>query len=343
VKAFVTLFIIMLPAAAISSTQGNPLAIHQYATPGHAADTGRNINIGDEEVPGPDMLPEGRPLAPGESIEYLGSALWSDLGDALLEDGRMYCAFTYGLAILDVTTGPPFGTISKLYLPTSYGRGARLEKHGDYVYFARTPGLVVIDVSDVAHPVVVGSYPSQGTISNMLYADGALYLLETGHGLTILDVSDPINPTLMSTTAAYGDWLDFISVSGGIAVTADLGNISILDVSDPAAPSLLSTFAHPHVGNAKVRDSLLFMFTFVYGEPDSVIIYDLGDPGHPAMTGVHLTSNPDGNSTAMMLSGSLLFTAGEIIDISDPSAPVAISEYGYYSSAPLGIRGNTLY
>jgi len=351
VKAFATLAVILMlssPAAAIRSSQENSLASDHYTARGNSPDISRHIDTGGDSIRRSDMPPEARPLAQGEGIEYISSCLWSDLSDARLDNGRIYCAFNYGLAILDATTGPPFEMISKLYLPAAHGgRGDKLEKHGDYVYFTRYKELLVIDVSDVSHPSVVGSYPTQGEFKRLLYADGALYLLETdgeNYGLTILDVSEPANPRLLGATTALGDYLKYISVSGGIAVTGDDYEVNILDVSDPSAPALLSSPKLLNIANAVVRDSLLFAFTqnYEYGAPDSVVIYDLSDPSAPARMGVHLTSEGV-NSFAMMLSGSLLFTAGEIIDIRDPSVPTAIADYDAYWDVPFGLDGNTLY
>lgn len=342
--ACIAIIMLAVPTAAMNGDHDNRVIIDKNAPPADPAEFDNNDRIVDADelqVLNIDRILEPGTASQSDGMEYISSCLWTDLSDIHVENGTIYCALTYGLVILDASGDLPFDIISTLYLNTTYGRGDQFEKHGDYIYFTRKSEVVVIDVSDVEYPLLVGSYPSQGEFIELTCVDDVLYLLDKNYGLTILDVSDPANPALISTTTDFGSNLHSVAVSGGIAFVSASSEFQILDVSDPANPGLLASCELRGVARAVLRDSLAFAFK--YDIADSIIIFNLSDPANPVRLGAHECSDPDCTSSAMMLSNSLLITAGEIINISDPSAPASISIYSDYFGGTLGLWGNSLY
>lgn len=341
--AFMAFVMLAGPAAVTGFAQTDDLAIDSDARPGHHPEFRPGVDAAEEPAHGSDIIPGAAPALPGEGLEYISSYLWTDQGDLHVEDGKIYCSLTYGLLILDATHGPQYDVISRLYLQTTSDRAPQLEKHGDYVYFTRRDELVVIDVSDAANPSVVGSYPCAGGVRKLVSADGRLYVAERGHGLTILDISAHAVPRLISTTTDFGEDLTYLSVSGDIAVTGDRDGFQVVDVSDPAAPVALASRALPEVVNAVVSDALAVTYQLVYDGPDSLTIFDLSDPENPVALAVHETPESNRTASSMLISGPLLITAGELIDISVPAAPVVMSEYSTYVYGLVAIEGSTLY
>jgi hypothetical protein len=338
--------ILTTPASAMNGTNENRVVIDRLADPGNPLipqQDDRAVDFDESEIFRIDPAFEAGPPLSGTGMEYQASWLWSDLNDMHVEDGIMYLGFTYGLQILDISEGLPFTVISKLYLQTTYGRGDKLEKYGDYVYYTRAAEVAVIDVSDIDNPSVAGSFPSEGEFVRLTCADDVLYLLDKDYGLKILDVSDPPNPALLKATAEFGTDLfyGYIDVSGGIAVMGERSKFKVLDVSDPANPVLLADLDIQGASNAVLTDSLACVFSV--GVIDSIITFDMRDPANPARSGALTISDQGSASDAMMPYGPYLITAGEVIDISDPSAPYSTNTYNYYNGMALGIWNDTLY
>ena len=340
----IAIVVLIVSAAATTAAHDGRIISGEYAAPGTPAEFERSdriVDIDEERVPNIIPIP-GYGLAPaGAGLEYITSCLWNDPNDIYVEDGILYCALTYGLMILDVSDGLPFNIISTLYLHTTYGRGAHFEKHGDYIYFTRASEVVAIDVSDVHNPFVAGSYPSEAEFEKLTCDDDVLYLVDDDYELTILDVSDPANPALLSTCTGLGGHPRHVAVADGIAFISADAEFHILDVSDPTNPSVLASRELRYIARSIVRDSLAYAFR--YGYADSLIILDLSDPADPARLGALECSDPDCFSSDMILTDSFLITTGEIIDVSDPSAPVSINTYSGCAGFALGQWANFLY
>jgi hypothetical protein len=361
-KAFaacITILVLAMPAAAISATYEGRIISGECAAPGNSASfeiKDRIVDIDELRMHDFGLISESDLGPAGGGLEYITSCLWSDLNDMHIEDGIIYCALTYGLMILDVRGGLPFETISTLYLSTHYGRGAQLEKHGGYIYFTRTDKVVVIDVSDIHNPFVVGSYPAQGVFIELAYADDVLYLVDEILGypvmtyyLTILDISDPADPTLLSAytcpelgEGTFDNNLNYVAVRDGIAFVSANAGFHIIDVSDPANPTALASRNQGQFRNAIVRDNIAYAVK--HGSADSVIVFSLSDPANPERIAVHEYSDTIVSLYDMILADSLLITSCDIVNVSDPSAPVFISSYHTQGAGTaLGLCGSVLY
>ncbi|MAT96500.1 MAG: hypothetical protein CL608_05095 [Anaerolineaceae bacterium] len=63
-----------------------------------------------------------------------------------------------------------------------------------YVYFASSDGLYILDVLERFRPSLANSLYPNAYFSDIVKANGLVYLLDWDDGLVILDVSDPLNP-----------------------------------------------------------------------------------------------------------------------------------------------------
>ena len=100
-------------------------------------------------------------------------------------------------------------------------------------------GLRLVDVSDPAAPVEVGSSPVAGTASGLAASGHLVFVADngTGGGLRIIDASDPAAPVEVGfAPTPDGQSLD-VALTGHLAVVAArYAGLRIIDVSDPAAP-----------------------------------------------------------------------------------------------------------
>ena len=203
---------------------------------------------------------------------------------------------------------------------------------GDYAYIAdRTNGLRVVDISDPANPVEVGSYDPPGSTlgSGVFFSDPYVYLAD-GLGLLVLDVSDPTAPTEAGFYNSIGFAIK-VELDGDYAFVAGReGGLNIADISDPANPQHVSNYfkaGSVHVQGIAVSGT----FVFVAMDGQGLRVVDVSDPANPEEVGFFDT---EGAAEAVVVSGSYAYVADgndglRIFDISDPSDP---HEIGFYDT-----------
>jgi hypothetical protein len=129
---------------------------------------------------------------------------------------------------------------------------------GNLAYIAGGPGMLVLDISNPAVPVQVGSYSLPGG-GNDIQIVGQLGYVTSGycfHGqcngqLTILDLGNPANITLVGTYAT-GRAASDVEIVGNRAYVA-AGPLQIIDISDPAHPALIASYEPQGMDALRVR------------------------------------------------------------------------------------------
>jgi hypothetical protein len=122
---------------------------------------------------------------------------------------------------------------------------------GDVVYVAaRHHGLVIVDVSDPAHPAIASRFqPDPSNMAEGLAVRRGIIYLAVGNdrhkrenGLHIVDARDPYAPALIGK-AHFRDWVEGVYVAGDHAYVANtwLG-VRLLDVRHLDRPALTDTF-----------------------------------------------------------------------------------------------------
>lgn len=216
---------------------------------------------------------------------------------------------------------------------------------GNYSYVADGfNGLVIVDVSNPAAPVLKGSYPypianySRGVAVAGNYA----YLAVDYNGLVIVNVSDPAKPVFKGYYDTSGIAAG-VAVAGNYAYVADGNNgLVILDVSDPAAPVLKGYYDTP--GTA-VGIAVAGNYAYV-ADYNGLVIVDVSNPTAPVLKGSYDTSSM---AAGVAVSGNYAYVADGfdglvILDVSDPAAPVlkgSCCRFGY--SNDIAVAGNYAY
>ena len=108
---------------------------------------------------------------------------------------------------------------------------------GDQAYVAAADGLLVVNLSDPAHPRAVGSYNSTSLHAHAVAVVGQqAFLAYDKAGLEILDVVDPARPRRLGQVA-IGHYSTAVVVSGAYAYVTDSDSgLEIISISDPATP-----------------------------------------------------------------------------------------------------------
>ncbi len=219
-------------------------------------------------------------------LEYVGSALWTDLQKVYVDvvGDYAYCAMSYGLLILDVSDpyNPEF--VSETYLGKNIWG---IDVDGNYAYLTGQDCAVrIIDVTDPYDPSVLGEYITPGGGAGMdIEVVGSLAYVCGGFGFRVVDVSDPNNPTQVGYYAIGGN-AQAVDVQGNYAYIANgSAGLVILNIAIPSAPTL--------AGEYDTYDALdvVYYNGFAYiADNTSMQIINVTTPSAPSFASSYATS-----------------------------------------------------
>lgn len=215
---------------------------------------------------------------------------------------------------------------------------------GNYAYLAsfNGTGVMIIDISNPASPVLVGYYnPSQGgRFQDVVVVNGIGYFAsESSGGVHIVDVRNPQQPMLLSQIGpGIGGFslVHEIAVSEGLLYEADSRTtvVKVFDVTIPASPFLLR--------NIQTTDAFFIHAVSVIngrlytsGWSGRTDIWDVRTirSAPPTLLGSVFTGDRS-HSSSVSNDGKLLVSAREtvngdirIFDISDPAQPLLKSAF----------------
>jgi hypothetical protein len=183
--------------------------------------------------------------------------------------------------------------------PRSLGQypGKALAVSGDHLFTIanEVEGLQVLDVSNPATPVLVGSFrDGNGLESGGLSVSGAYaYWAEPIVGLHVLDISDPASPRQVGLYPIATRASDIV-VSGKFAYVANEGvwegttnlvesGLLVIDISDPANLRLSGSY-EARGSCFRVAAAAGYAFVTETYSPSSdggLTVIDVRDPSHP--------------------------------------------------------------
>jgi hypothetical protein len=178
-----------------------------------------------------------------DQLVLLGEHRWNDDQGALTLQFGLVGNYAYvGNAIFDVADptelGPPIGELSD----DSFLYDLALD--GTIAYLAMDHGLVIMDTTNPAAPVVLGTVPPQGPEpSTSVTVDKRIAYLTAGWGMTFLDVRSPSKPVVLGNYSPDGPGVR----PQGAAIYHGMLNISmsawkgesyvqVVQITDPAHP-----------------------------------------------------------------------------------------------------------
>ncbi len=193
---------------------------------------------------------------------------------------------------------------------------------GNHAFVADySSGLQIVDISDLANPVLAGNYDTSGQVRGLAVSGDHAFLADGSPGLLVVDISDPTNPTLAGSYNTADNAFDVV-VSGDHAFVADrLSGLQIIDISDPTTPSLIGSYdtSGSAYGVAVSGD-----LAFVADMSSGLQVIDVSDPTTPVLAGSYTTPSL---ARDVEVSGNYAYVADgasglQVVDISDPANPV---------------------
>jgi hypothetical protein len=213
--------------------------------------------------------------------------------------------------------------------PQGYSLDVKVDDNLVYLVVG-TKGLLIVDVTDPAHPVEVGSNSTRGYYAQSVTLDGAIaYVANRGEGLTILDVSDPMRPVEVGRLDTPGS-VQAVALRGHLAVVADQrGGLQLVDVTRPTSPILLRGLEMGGYAQAVWVDGT---YAYVAAGDSGLVVVDLTSALAPALV-ARLGLQGEANDV-LVANGIAYVAAGyrgvRLIDVANPAAP---TEIGFISTA----------
>jgi hypothetical protein len=186
-------------------------------------------------------------------------------------------------------------------------------------------GLLLIDISDPANTVLLGSYQNINSPWDLAVSDEIVCVTSHDLLLYIIDVSDPTEPVLLSSISTPDYWGYILLIDSMIYVTCD-GELQIFDIRDPANPNLLGIYdLNSPLYDIAVSNNIAYITSFY----DVLKIIDVSNPFEPVLLS---SFNTHGDAYGVEVSNELVFLTDDevgllIIDVSDPQFPNLLSCY----------------
>ncbi len=212
--------------------------------------------------------------------------------------------------------------------------GIKVATQGNYAYVVMasgTPNFYIIDISNTAAPVQVGSLTLASNPLNIAVSGNYAYVLTSSNTaeMQIVNISNPAAPTITGTfnaagnADAYGIW-----ISGTSAYMSRLSNggsneMQIINISNPALPTLTGGYGlaqnmrdmcvignYAFIATASTTQELLVVNISIAALPFTAGSLDL--PGAVAPTSLYCYNN-----TVYVGHGSVL----RAVNVTSPTAP----------------------
>jgi hypothetical protein len=218
-------------------------------------------------------------------------------------------------------------SMSGIYLVGSYDTqfyARTVFVEGDYAFTAGyNCDLKIIDISDPTNPILAGLCESPDSVTRIVVEGNYAYVTDINKGLQIIDISSPSMPNIVCSFKTPGKPQD-VFISGDLAyVGGENGGLQILDISDPYNPAPIGCYdTLQNVFRVVVSDNYALMSSLGVG----LEIIDISNPNDP----LSLSSIP-GTFGSIFVKDQFIFLAGWrllVYDISNPSIPAFIGEYG---------------
>ncbi len=292
---------------------------------------------------------------PSQLVEVACLDNWSAFVE--ISENRAYVTSGLGGVVLDIADPLHLQELGRWHIGGSYCAYYDILVHGNL-------GLVtdeerythVLDVSDPqdVHDIGVSFGPyirAAGMAGNYVVLTG----FEVYGGLRIYDFSDPQQPVRVAVSDTNCQTQDVV-IAGDYAYLANWNRgLSIYNLSNPLQPVLVSTCdsGDGYCQNVSVTDNFALVTKPMDETTWRLDIWNVADPAHPFLESSNPSASclgkPSGMGTHIYLPVYSDFAtesrmAAAILDISNPTAPVAVGSLGDRAYLRrLTVRGTTAY
>ncbi len=214
-----------------------------------------------------------------------------------------------------------------------------VEVSGGYAYVSNG-NLKIIDIGNPSSPTVTGTLSMAYSLDDVSVSGSRAYLANGTSGIHVVDVSNPSSPSVVGTAStpdAHG-----VDVVGDYAYVADMTDgLKVIDVSNPASPTVVSTESISNARYVEVSGSYAYV-----SAGTGLEIVNISDRGNPMALGTISTSD---TVYRVDVSGDYAYVANDnnggfkIVDVSDPTSPVIVSDISSNAARDAVVAGGYVY
>lgn len=288
------------------------------------------------EIPG--FAPQTEPVAPGSRDDL---TMVAHIADGATKEVRAlgggYVVFQNGAWLEFYDASDPYEPLPRARILLQ-AQPSDMTVVGTMLYVAqrKTEGLLVVDVSNPAAPVVVGQREGYDMLS-VAVGNGLAYCGVGAPGFVILNLSDLTTAGTFNTPGSANG----TAIAGTTLFVADgVSGLGIYNVANPAAPVSIGSYATGSFCTfVQVRDNLAYL-----AGNFGLIILDVTNPAAPVLR----SSLSVGDTTyEMSLVGNDLYLAGLSgglrINISNPAAPAILAQFAPANSFSIAVEGTAAF
>lgn len=261
---------------------------------------------------GPGLLPAGEMMTPTGQVGGMALAVETNGSLAFVGVGPR-------VEIFDLTkVGHPWVGRTAI-LP---GVVRSLTSAGERLYASLgSQGVVILDISDPANPAQIGTFSTDGRVTDVAIFGDYAYVTSVFDSFRIFNVSVPSAVTLV---AEYGAIFiaEGVKVSGGYAyVAAGEDGLVVVDVSAPATPQPAARFDTGGYARDVVVGGMLAFVADGYGNP-TILVISLENLANPVL--VNTIQTPGEAYALDFYKNTLLVATWDqgmyVVDINNPAA-----------------------
>ncbi|QQR77240.1 MAG: hypothetical protein IPJ67_03785 [Candidatus Moraniibacteriota bacterium] len=214
--------------------------------------------------------------------------------------------------------------------------GIKIRSQGNFIYMIRpsgSPNFLIIDVSNPANPVMMGSLTLTGTPTNIALSGGlaAVSNKNNNQELQMVNVATPSSPSVVGTfNIPGGENASGVFMNGTmvyvVRASGSHDEFVAVSVATPSAPTLVGSMNLNANGN-EVITSGNFAYVASANDTQEVQVVNISTPSSPSLAGsLNLSGTADATTvslagtTLLVGRGSDLYT----IDVSTPESPVLL-------------------
>jgi hypothetical protein len=161
--------------------------------------------------------------------------------DMIIYGNNAYIAsYAIGLVILDVSNPKEPTLISSLNTSlesTEFAYANKVRIIGNYAYVVNNYEFVIVDVSNIHNPFIVGGLQSNSAqYKGFVISGDYAYLGSTSYGLNIIDIRDPYKPFIVDILYDWDAHFNEFVISWPLMYAIVWGNLYTFDITDNAHP-----------------------------------------------------------------------------------------------------------
>jgi hypothetical protein len=275
-----------------------------------------------------DVSVAASPMLQGTASDtFLGTTI-AQAGAVVAVAGTDQVQNTATLKILDAATVHEVGSLSTAVVTTF--AGVALNASGTIAAVSLGPlGIWVVDLSNPAAPLHVGTYDTLGYAQGVAISGTRLYVADGSTGLVVLDISTPAQPTFLGSRAFTGGTARDVAVAGSWAYVGDSSWwVRVLDIT-AAVPVLKTSRSLAGSADHIATYGHLVAVLTTNGTGDAMELWDVTTPTSPGRQST-LPLGPVGSAEGVALSATHAYVGNrdaglKIFDLASATTPTLVA------------------